>query len=183
MHTKTMEGLIGARTNMNMTKVPMRVFKEARRKGDLDTMERAMGYVHDFEDNALQYKAEADEGMKEDAKEAKEKEKQAREQTIEKRREERKELETQREQQRIENTENSTVPSTEQTCLTDLLNEENTILLKTDTVEISSEGYSLLRQTPIDTAAGLPNDPVLYTSSGAADRSVSNNAATINVSV
>ena len=67
MHTKTMEGLIGARTNMNMTEVPMRVFKEARRKGDTATMERAMGYVNDFQDRAYDYKDKADEGMKEDA--------------------------------------------------------------------------------------------------------------------
>ena len=45
MHTKVMEGIVGARTNMDMVDVPMRVYKEARRKGDTATMERAMGYV------------------------------------------------------------------------------------------------------------------------------------------
>lgn len=45
MNTKTMEGLVGARTNMNLMNTPMRVFKEARRKGDTATMERAMGYA------------------------------------------------------------------------------------------------------------------------------------------
>lgn len=70
MHTKTMEGLIGARTNMDMTNVPMRVFKETRRKGDTATMERAMGYVNDFEDQAYQYKDTAEEDMKEEAKSA-----------------------------------------------------------------------------------------------------------------
>ena len=88
MHAKTMEGLIGARTNMDMTNVPMRVFKEARRKGDTATMERAMGYVRDFEDHAYQYKDKADEGMKEEAEEAREEEKLAREEAIEKRRDE-----------------------------------------------------------------------------------------------
>ena len=73
MHTKTMEGLIGARTNMNLMNTPMRVFKEARRKGDTETMERAMGYVGDFSDKAEEYKAEADKGMEEDAKEARKK--------------------------------------------------------------------------------------------------------------
>ncbi len=68
MNTKTMEGLIGARTNMDLVNTPMRVFKEARRKGDLGTMERAMGYVNEFEDNADDYKTVADEGMKEEAK-------------------------------------------------------------------------------------------------------------------
>ena len=62
MHTKTMEGLVGARTNMNLMNTPMRVFKEARRKGDTETMERAMGYVGDFSDKAEEYKAEADKG-------------------------------------------------------------------------------------------------------------------------
>ena len=42
MHTKTMEGLIGARTNMEMLNTPFRVFKEARLKGDTAMMERAM---------------------------------------------------------------------------------------------------------------------------------------------
>ena len=102
MHTKTMEGLIGARTNMNMTNVPMRVFKEARRRGDTGTMERAMGYVNDFETRAYQYKDTAEEGMKEEAEEAREKKKQELEERIEKSREERKELEAQREQERIE---------------------------------------------------------------------------------
>lgn len=50
MHTKTMEGLVGARTNMNQLNTPMRVYKEARRKGDTATMERAMGFVNDFSD-------------------------------------------------------------------------------------------------------------------------------------
>lgn len=93
MHTKTMEGLIGARTNMDMTKVPMRVYKEARRKGDTATMERSMGYVHEFEDKAYQYKDKASEGMKEEAKEAREQEKLKREQAIEEQRKERKEAE------------------------------------------------------------------------------------------
>lgn len=88
MNTKTMEGLAGASTNMNLLNTPMRVFKEARRKGDIDTMERAMGYVGDFSEKAEEYQKKADEGIKEDAEEAREKEKLAREKAIEKRREE-----------------------------------------------------------------------------------------------
>lgn len=42
MHTKTIEGLVGASTNVNLLNTPMRVFKEARRRGDTATMERAM---------------------------------------------------------------------------------------------------------------------------------------------
>lgn len=73
MNTKTMEGLVGARTNMNLMNTPMRVFKEARRKGDTATMERAMGYADEFSGKAEDYKAEADKGMEEDAREAREK--------------------------------------------------------------------------------------------------------------
>lgn len=179
MHTKTMEGLIGARTNMNMTKVPMRVFKEAKRKGDLATMERSMGYVNDFENKAYQYKDEADEGMKEEAKEAREKEKLAREQAIEKRREERKELEAQREQKEVENVENTNVPTTEE----NQSGEAGTITPKTDTVEISSEARTLLSQSSSGITANKSDEPVFYSSSGAADRSVPNEAPTLNVSV
>lgn len=73
MNTKTMEGLVGAGTNMKMTETPMRVFKEARRRGDIATMERAMGYVSEFSERSGDYKSEADQGMKEDAEEARKK--------------------------------------------------------------------------------------------------------------
>lgn len=179
MHTKTIEGLIGARNNMNMTNVPMRVYKEARRKGDLDTMERSMGYVNDFENKAYQYKDEADEGLKEEAKEAREKEKLAREQAIEKRREERKELEAQREQKEVKNVENTAVSTTEENLSTDA----DTTAPGVDTIEISSEGHTLSSQSSTDITTNLLDDPVFYSSSGAADRSVHNEAPALNVSV
>ena len=34
MHIKTMEGLVGARTNMNLVNTPMRVYRDAERRGD-----------------------------------------------------------------------------------------------------------------------------------------------------
>ena len=49
MHAKTMEGLIGTRTNIELLNTPLRVYKEARLKGDTDKMEQAMGYMKDFE--------------------------------------------------------------------------------------------------------------------------------------
>ena len=70
MNTKTMEGLVGAKTNMEMANTPFRVLKEARRRGDTATMERAMGYMNDLSEKAESYQVKADEGMKEDAKEA-----------------------------------------------------------------------------------------------------------------
>ena len=72
MNVKTMDGLIGAGVNMNLMDVPIRVYKEARRKGDLATMERSMGYAGDFAEKAWEYEAKADEGMKEEAREKKE---------------------------------------------------------------------------------------------------------------
>lgn len=135
MHTKTMEGLVGARTNMNLMNTPMRVYKEARRKGDSETMERAMGYVNDCSDRADEYKAEADEGMKEDAKEAREKAKVQREQAIQKRREEREKLE-------------------------DRIEESGNADTNTDTVEISEEGKVLLKDNLGTDAVGAETDAV-----------------------
>lgn len=93
MHVKTMEGLTGAHTNHNLLKTPFRVFKDARRRGDMAAMERAMGYMEDFEGKAKEYQAEAEEGMEEDAKEAAERVQRDREKLIEKCREDRLEQE------------------------------------------------------------------------------------------
>ena len=157
MNTKTMEGLIGARTNMDLVNTPMRVYKEARRKGDLGTMERAMGYVNDFEDKAGEYKNVADEGMKEEAKDLREKEKLELEETIEKRREERKELE-----------------------------EKTSANKGSDTVEISEEGKALLdenidleRTTYVTSNSETASEAVLYTTAGG----VSQNEQSVEVSV
>ena len=90
MNTKTMEGIVGANTNMNLLNTPMRVYKEARRRGDTGAMERAMGYAGECAERAEEYKAEAEEGMEEDAREAREKAREEFEKAIQKRREERK---------------------------------------------------------------------------------------------
>lgn len=122
MHTMTMEGLIGARTNMNLMNTPMRVYKEARLKGDSETMERAMGYVGEFSDRAEKYKAEAEEGMKKDAEEAREIAKEQREEAIQKRKEER-----EKQEKNIEENRNGDA--------------------NIDTVEISEEGKVLLKDS------------------------------------
>ena len=93
MNTKTMEGLIGAGANIDLVNTPMRVYKEARRKGDLGTMERAMGYAGEFAVKADEYRAQADEGTQEEARENREKMEREREEAIRKRREERERLE------------------------------------------------------------------------------------------
>lgn len=150
MHTKTMEGLVGAGTSMNLLNTPMRVYKEARRKGDTATMERAMGYVGDFSDKAEEYRAEADKGMEEDAKEAKEKAKLQCEEAVRKRKEEREKLE-------------------------EKAQENRTVDTITDTVEISEEGKGLAKgnsDTDItDTETDVRKsdaikEPVTYTKAG-----------------
>ena len=150
MHTKTMEGLVGARTNMNLMNTPMRVFKEARRKGDTATMERAMGYVDDFSDKAKEYQAEADKGMEEDAKEARKKAELQREEAVRKRREEREKLEAKIEENRNADT-------------------------NADTVEISEDGKVLLKDNLDTDAVGVETvvvksdavkEPVTYTKAG-----------------
>lgn len=163
MNTKTMEGLVGARTNMNLLNTPMRVYKEARRKGDTATMERAMGYVGEFSDKAEEYKAEADKGMEEDAREAREKAKLQREESIRKRREEREKLE-----ERIEENKNTDA--------------------NTDVVEISEEGKVLLEDNIVSDSVGsdeikmdVVKEPVIYTKTG--EKVSSEQGAGISVSV
>lgn len=150
MNTKTMEGLVGARTNMNLMNTPMRVFKEARRKGDTATMERAMGYADEFSGKAEDYKAEADKGMEEDAREAREKAKLQCEEAIQKRREEREKLETKIEENRNADS-------------------------NTDIVEISEEGKVLLKDNLASDAVGAETvavksdtvkEPVTYSKTG-----------------
>ncbi len=148
MNSKTMEGLVGARTNMNLLNTPMRVFREARRKGDTATMERAMGYVGEFSDKVEKYKAEADKGMEEDARTAREKAKLQREEAIQKRREEREKLEEKIEENRDADT-------------------------NTDTVEISEEGKVLLKDNTDSNSTGSDEieadavkEPVAYTKTG-----------------
>lgn len=91
MRAKTMEGLIGARTNMELMNTPFRVFKEARRKGDVAKMKRAMGYMNECQEDANEYKAIADDGMKEDAEDTRKIAEKQREEMIKNRREEREE--------------------------------------------------------------------------------------------
>lgn len=79
MIAKTQEGLIGANNAMNSIRTPMKVFKEARARGDTATMERAMSYVNEINDDAWKHKYSADEGLKQEAEENKLKAEQARE--------------------------------------------------------------------------------------------------------
>ncbi len=184
MNTKTMEGLVGARTNMNLMDTPMRVYKEARRKGDTAVMERAMGYAGEFSDKAEEYKAEADKGMEEDAKEAREKEKSEREEAIRKRREEREELEEKITEDR--NADNSTDTKETKACLL----ETKACLLETGgcLLEISEEGKALLKDnTGLDstvsdkTKTDVVKEPVTYTKTGKTVSTEQNTGISISV--
>lgn len=158
MHTKTMEGLVGARTNMNLLNTPMRVFKEARHKGDMETMERAMGYVGEFSDKAEEYKAEADKGMEEDAKEAREKAKLQREEAIQKRKEEREKLE-----ERIEKNKNvNTDADTKEIggCFLEI-SEEGKVLIKNN-LDMDTTGA----ETNVIKSDVVKMEPVTYTKTG-----------------
>lgn len=164
MHAKTMEGLVGARDNMNLMNTPMRVFREAKQKGDTAAMERALGYAGECSDKAWAYKAAADRGMEEDAEEAREKLKLQREEAIRKRKEEREELE-ERIERRIE----------ERTKETSEGNRNAGI--RADAVEISEEG-KVLAEDSVNTAAsgadavesksGAAKGQTVYTKAGEA---------------
>lgn len=125
MNAKTMEGLAGAGTNMNLLQTPMRVYKDARRRGDMAAMERAMGYVGEFAEKTEEYKAKADKGMEEDAKDAREKARAEQEKAVRRRKEEREKLE-ERIKERIEESRNADADK------------------MPDTVEFSEEGKKLL---------------------------------------
>ncbi|MBO4997054.1 MAG: hypothetical protein J6D02_03535 [Lachnospira sp.] len=158
MNTKLMEGLIGAKMNVNQIDTPFKVFKEARHKGDTATMERAMGYVNDCTARAEEYSAEADKGLEEDAREAREKEKLELEKRIEKRREER-----------------------------ELLEEEKIERKDADTVEVSEEGMALLKaDTELDSTSSSESkaeaaEPVIYSKTGVVNQEES--GVTVSVSV
>lgn len=63
MHVKTMEGMLGAQTNMNMLAVPMKIYRQAERRGDLGAMEQAGQYITEFADRKDKYCKETHEGM------------------------------------------------------------------------------------------------------------------------
>ncbi len=169
MHTKTMEGLVGASTNMDLLHTPFRVYKEARQKGDAGAMKRAMGYVNEYSDKAEEYMEKAEKGMKEDAEEAREKVKAEHENALKKRREEREELENRIEEGRMKHT---------------------------DTVEISEDGKEAWSENtgvdsdgmdnhvPAETAAdAVKSKPVIYTKDGSVSQSQKESVAKLSVSV
>ena len=55
MNIKTMEGLAGANTSIQLISTPMSVAKEAERKGDTEKLKRALSYASEMADQAEQY--------------------------------------------------------------------------------------------------------------------------------
>ena len=161
MHAKTMEGLIGARTNMELLGTPFRVYKEARLKGDTAKMEQAKGYMSDCHEAAYEYKKEADEGMKEDAEKTRKIEEEQREEAIHKRREEREKLEARTTENR-----NADIDTVE-------ISEAGKVLLK-DNVDSGSVGSDEIKMDVV-------KEPVTYTKTGATVPSEQD--ASISVSV
>lgn len=164
MHTKTMEGLIGARTNMELLNTPFRVFKEARRKGDTAKMEQAMGYMNECEEHAYEYKEVADEGMKKDAEETRKIAEEQREEMIKNRREEREEQQKKLEEERKKNQDGKTVDTVE-------ISEEGKVLLKENSDakdgaldKAETDGVDLDIGTDSKPKADL--EPVFYSSAG-----------------
>ena len=159
MHTKTMEGLTGASMSMKLMNTPLRVYKEAERRGDTAVMERAMGYVGDFADKAEDYQKVTEKGMKEDAKEAREKAKAEQENAIQKRREQREELKKRIEENRKGDTDAISISESEKATLDG----------KTDSVQTGANNDIFVEET----ADAIKMEPVIYTKTGEASKSES----------
>lgn len=102
MNAGTMEGLIGANQNIRMVDVPMKVFREAERKGDITTMKRAGGYVSDFTKRAYEYREMAEEELIKEQKENREKAKEEQREAVLKRRQKAEEAKKKEEEKRKE---------------------------------------------------------------------------------
>lgn len=165
MHAKTMEGLAGASMSMKLMNTPIRVYKEAERRGDTAVMERAMGYASDFADKAEDYQKTTEKGMKEDAKEAREKAKAEQENAIQKRREQREELKKRIEENRKGDTDAISISESGKATLDG----------KTDSVQTGANNDISVEET----ADAIKMEPVIYTKTGEASKSESG----MNISV
>lgn len=165
MHTKTMEGLAGASMNMKLLNTPFRVYKDAERRGDTAVMERAMGYVGEFADQAEDYQKKAEKGMKEDAKEAGEKAKTEQENAIQKRKEQREEME-----KRIAESRNGDTDTVS-------INESEKADGKTDYVQTGADNGISAEET----ADAIKMKPVIYTKTGEASKSESGTNISVSV--
>ena len=136
MQAGSIKAFLGASSNLKLANTPMKVFKEAEARGDTEVMERAMGYVTDFEGNA---EKDADKLGEETIKETREARKQQeieREQAIAKARQKNK---IEREQA-LNNAEKPTVEPTETADATAADKKAN------DSIEISDSGKAAIAE-------------------------------------
>lgn len=152
MIARTTEGLIGANVAMKEIRTPMKVYKEARARGDTAVMKRAMGYVENCSDDAWEHKAKADEGLKQEAVEAKEKAQLEREELEQRLKENRRETEKRIEEAR--NGENAAEAAANAA--------HNTSEAELDNPLEAAETTAQAAQAPAD-----PSVPVTYTKNGA----------------
>ncbi len=174
MKAGTMEGLIGAGINMKLVDTPMRVYKEARRKGDLGAMERAMGYASEYQETAYEYKEHADEELRKEMKENREEQQKQREEAIEERREAQKESQKETVEKLAEKAEKMRTDND--------LSANTSKRTQADSLVISTEGQKLLQESRPDSdrkaadieAPDLPastdtkSDTKFYSSTGSA---------------
>lgn len=174
MKAGTMEGLIGAGINMKMVDTPMRVYKEARRKGDLGAMKRAMGYANEFQDTAYEYKEKAEKELRKEMEENREEQQREREEALAKRREETKEAQ--------KDTVEKLADKAEEVRKGNDASIETAKPSQADSLVISAEGHKLLKEnhpasdteTPDIEAPDIPSntdtksDVKFYSSAGTA---------------
>lgn len=147
MKAGTMEGLIGAGVNMKLMDTPMRVYKEARRKGDLGAMERAMGYATEFQDTAYEYKEKAEKELRKEMQENREEQRREREEALEERREAAKGTQKETAEKLAEKAaEKKLVEKIDEKHSGSVTSTENTKTSQADQLTISEEGHKLLRE-------------------------------------
>lgn len=141
MNTKMIEGLVGASNNMSLTNVPMKVFNEARLKGEVDVMDRSMKYVGKSIQKVKEYSETTDAGMKEEVENAREKKK----------------LEDEKALEAL----NSTSLDKSEKAKVSGVNE--------DVLELSEEGRAILEEKLSPRPKGMDNNsekPLIYTKAG-----------------
>lgn len=147
MNVKTMEGLAGASISIQLTAAPMSATKEAERKGDMDKMQRALGYASMLTEQAESYSEKASQGMELDAEEAKKQE----------------ELQ----QEKLAETKKAKAEAQKKQAEAESGTEEQAKVPQYDSVEISKEGRyqaELSGPTPSNPAAVAEN--ITYNQSG-----------------
>ena len=145
MQAGSMNAFMGASSNLELVNTPMKVFKEARARGDTETMNRAMGYVTEFGKKAEKNADKLSEETIKEIREARKQQEIEREQAIE---EDRQKNKTEREQA-LNDVEKPTVEPTETTDAAATDEEAN------DRVEISENGKAAIAEQILSGEIGI----------------------------